>query len=174
MGLKNCLQVRCKGRFWPLHAKVSIGFDIKVDNYRSNNIKTTQNTWSLLKVVLCQKELEDFYIAKDRCGKAILNYYIWIFPPLDKTFIKIHWLWYTLLDAKRKTDQFWSWMGTSCDLIFSNTISKSLVQDSFWHIFLAMRKMHHTFWKKQPLTWAVQSISVQNSQEGMEYTKAKE
>ena len=36
-----------------------------------------------------------------------------------------------------------------------NTISKSLFQDgfisSFRHIFWAMRKMHHTFWKKWPL-----------------------
>ena len=32
-----------------------------------------------------------------------------------------------------------------------NAISKSLLQDSFRHIFRAMRKMHHTFWKKPPL-----------------------
>ena len=29
-----------------------------------------------------------------------------------------------------------------------NTISKSLFQDSFRHIFWAMKKMHLTFWKK--------------------------
>jgi hypothetical protein len=29
-----------------------------------------------------------------------------------------------------------------------NTISKYLFQDSFQHIFWAMRKMHHTFWEK--------------------------
>ena len=30
-------------------------------------------------------------------------------------------------------------------LFFSNTISKYLLQDSFWHIFWAMRKIHHTY-----------------------------
>ena len=29
--------------------------------------------------------------------------------------------------------------------IENNTISKFLVQDSFWHIFWAMGKLHHTF-----------------------------
>ena len=33
-----------------------------------------------------------------------------------------------------------------------NTISKFLVQDSLRHIFWAMKKMHHTFWKKRPFT----------------------
>ena len=30
----------------------------------------------------------------------------------------------------------------------NNTISKYLLQDSFWHFWGAMRKMHYTFWKK--------------------------
>jgi hypothetical protein len=38
------------------------------------------------------------------------------------------------------------------DINFHAFISFSLFQDSFWHIFWAMRKMHHTFWKKATFT----------------------
>ena len=54
-------------------------------------------------------------------------YVFWIFPPFD-TAVQLE-----SADSKQ------------------NAISKSLFQDSFWHIFWAMRKMHHTFWKKQSL-----------------------
>ena len=55
---------------------------------------------------------------------SILSFVFWIFPPLD-TAVQLE-----SADSKQ------------------NTISKSLFQDSFRHIFWAMRKMHHTFWKK--------------------------
>ena len=55
---------------------------------------------------------------------SILSFVFWIFPPLD-TAVQLE-----SADSKQ------------------NAISKSLFQDSFQHIFWAMRKMHHTFWKK--------------------------
>ena len=55
---------------------------------------------------------------------SILSFVFWIFPPSD-TAVQLE-----SADSKH------------------NTISKSLFQDSFRHIFWAMRKMHHTFWKK--------------------------
>ena len=55
---------------------------------------------------------------------SILSFVFWIFPPLD-TAVQLE-----SADSKQ------------------NAISKSLFQDSFRHIFWAMRKMHHTFWKK--------------------------
>ena len=55
---------------------------------------------------------------------SILSFVFWIFPPLD-TAVQLE-----SADSKQ------------------NAISKSLYQDGFWHIFLAMRKMHLTFWKK--------------------------
>ena len=59
---------------------------------------------------------------------SILSFVFWIFPPLD-TAVQLE-----SADSKQ------------------NTISKSLFQDSFWHIFWAMRKIHHTFWKKATFT----------------------
>ena len=58
---------------------------------------------------------------------SILSFVFWIFPPLD-TIVQLE-----SADSKE------------------NEISKYLFQDSFWHIFWAMRKMHHSFWKKRPL-----------------------
>ena len=55
---------------------------------------------------------------------SILSFVFWIFLPLD-TAVQLE-----SADSKQIT------------------ISKSLFQDSFGHIFWAMRKMHHTFWKK--------------------------
>ena len=55
---------------------------------------------------------------------SILSFVFWIFPPLDTA---VH-----LESADSK----------------QNAISKNIFQDSFRHIFWAMRKMHHTFWKK--------------------------
>ena len=54
----------------------------------------------------------------------ILSFVFWIFPTLD-TAVQLE-----SADSKQ------------------NTFSKSLFQDSFWHIFWAIWKMHHTFWKK--------------------------
>ena len=59
--------------------------------------------------------------------RSILSFVFWIFPPSD-TAVQLE-----SADSKH------------------NTISKSLFQDSFRHIFWAMRKMPNTFWKKQPL-----------------------
>ena len=59
--------------------------------------------------------------------RSILSFVFWIFPPLE-TAVQLE-----SADSKQ------------------NAISKSLFQDSFWHIFWAMRKMHHTFWKKSNL-----------------------
>ena len=56
---------------------------------------------------------------------SILSFVFWIFPPLD-TALQLE-----SADSKQ------------------NPISKNLFQDSFWHIFWVMRKMHHTFWKKE-------------------------
>ena len=56
---------------------------------------------------------------------SILSFVLWIFPPLAVE-----------LESANS---------------IQNAISKSLFQDSFRHIFWAMRKMHHTLWKKQPL-----------------------
>ena len=56
---------------------------------------------------------------------SILSFVFWIFPPLD-TAVQLE-----SADSKQ------------------NAISKSLFQDSFRHIFWAMRKMHHTFFKKK-------------------------
>ena len=55
---------------------------------------------------------------------SILSFVFWIFPPLD-TAVQLE-----SADSKQ------------------NAISKYLFQDSFQHIFWAMSKMHHTFWKK--------------------------
>ena len=55
---------------------------------------------------------------------SILSFVFWIFPPLD-TAVQL-----ASADSKQKA------------------ISKSFFQDSFRHIFWAMRKMHNTFWKK--------------------------
>ena len=52
--------------------------------------------------------------------------------------------WYTLWDANAEMNENFLWP-------YSNTISKSLFKDSHRHIFWAMRKMTHTFWKHQPL-----------------------
>ena len=59
--------------------------------------------------------------------RSILSFVFWIFPPSD-TAVQLE-----SADSKH------------------NTISKSLFQDSFRHIFWAMRKMHQPFWKKRPL-----------------------
>ena len=55
---------------------------------------------------------------------SILSFVFWIFLPLDTTV--------QLKSADSK----------------QNPISKYIFQDSFRHIFWAMKKMHHTFWKK--------------------------
>ena len=55
---------------------------------------------------------------------SILSFAFWIFPPLDTAVQLVSWLYK------------------------QNAISKSFFQVSFWHIFWAMRKMCHTFWKK--------------------------
>ena len=57
----------------------------------------------------------------------ILSFVFWIFPYLD-TAVQLE-----SADSKQ------------------NAISKYLFQDSFRYIFWAMRKMHHTFWKKSNL-----------------------
>ena len=67
---------------------------------------------------------------------SILSFVLWIFPPLAVEL-------------------------ESADSI-QNTISKSLFQDSFRHIFWAMRKMHHTLWKKSNL-YQYYVISMWNS-----------
>ena len=56
--------------------------------------------------------------------RSISNFVFWIFPASD-TAVQLE-----SADSKQ------------------NAISKSLIQDSFPHIFWAMSKMHHTFWKK--------------------------
>jgi hypothetical protein len=79
-----------------------------------------------------------WYIAQKR--SVILRFVFWIFPPLD-TAVQLE-----SADSKQ------------------NAISKSLFQDSFWHIFWAMRKRHHTFWKKATFKkFLLQNNSVQNS-----------
>ncbi len=65
---------------------------------------------------------------------SILSFVFWIFPPLD-TAVQLE-----SADSKQ------------------NAISKSLFQDSFRHIFWAMRKMHHTFWKKATFSKFVEWI----------------
>ena len=55
---------------------------------------------------------------------SILRFVFWIFPPSDTA---------AQLDSADSKQ---------------NAISKFLFQDSFWHIFWAMRKMHLTFLKK--------------------------
>ena len=62
---------------------------------------------------------------------SILSFVFWIFPLLD-TAVQLE-----SADSKQ------------------NAISKSLFQDSFWRNFWAMRKMYHTFWKKQPLIFTL-------------------
>ena len=65
-----------------------------------------------------------FYCLKNVLG-SILGCVFWIFPPSD-TAVQLE-------SAESK----------------HNTILKSLFQDSFRHIFWAMRKIHHTFLKKK-------------------------
>ena len=65
---------------------------------------------------------------------CILSFVFWIFPPLD-TAVQLE-----SADSKQ------------------NAISKSLFQDSFRHIFWAMRKMHHTFWKKATFSSAFPNV----------------
>ena len=85
---------------------------------QSRNISST-----LLKVRYSRKNIGIISIAQKMCCVLILSFVFWIFPPLD-TAVQLE-----SADSKQ------------------NAISKSLFHDSFRHIFWAMRKMHHTFWK---------------------------
>jgi hypothetical protein len=81
----------------------------------------------LLKVGYPLKNIGVIWGCYYHCPKnvlcSILSFYFWIFPSLD-TEVQLE-----SADSKQKA------------------ISLSLFQDSFRHIW-AMRKMHHTFWKK--------------------------
>ena len=78
----------------------------------------------LIKVRYFWKNIGIISIAPQKLLLSILRFVIWIFLPLD-TAVQLE-----SADAEQ------------------NAISKSLFQDSFRHIFGAMRKMHHTFWEK--------------------------
>ena len=67
---------------------------------------------------------------------SILSFVFWIFPHLD-----------TAVQSESADSK-------------QNAISKYLFQDmaySLWHIFWAMRRMHHTFWKKATFRIYLQS-----------------
>ena len=89
--------------------------------------KPLQSTRYSLKVRYSRTNIGIISIAQKMCCVLFLSFVFWIFPPLDTA---VH-----LESAGSK----------------QNTISKSLFQHSFRHICWAMRKMHHTFWKKRPL-----------------------
>jgi len=98
---------------------------------RYYQVESTELGFSAMKVtkgpILSEKYWYYFNCPKNVL-RSILSFVFWIFPPLD-TAVQLE-----SADSKQ------------------NTISKSLFQDSFWHIFWAMRKMHHTFWKKGTFT----------------------
>ena len=79
----------------------------------------------MLKVRYSQKKYWHYYNCPKNVLRCILSFVFWIFPPSVQL---------ESADSKH------------------NTITKSLFQDSFQHIFWAMRKMHHTFWKKATFT----------------------
>ena len=83
--------------------------------------------------------LSEKYLYYFHCPKkvlcSILSFVFWIFPPLNIAVQSA--------DSKQ------------------NAISKYVFQDSFQHIFGAMRKMHHTFWKKRPLVITCNSKTIE-------------
>ena len=82
---------------------------------------------SLLKGPISSENFWYYFHCPKNVLCSILSFVFWIFPPLD-TIVQLE-----SADSKE------------------NEISKYLFQDSFWHIFWSMRKMHHSFWKKRPL-----------------------
>ena len=96
---------------------------------RWTNKQTSKNKQTKKGPIFSEKYWYYFHCPKNVLD-SILSFVFWIFPPSD-TAVQLE-----SGDSKQ------------------NTILKSLFQDSFRHIFWAMRKMHHTLWKKRPL-WTV-------------------
>ena len=80
--------------------------------------------WTQAKGPIFSEKYWYYFHCPKNVLRSILSFVFWIFPPSD-TAVQLE-----SADSKH------------------NTISKYLFQDSFQHIFWAMREMQHTFWKK--------------------------
>ena len=116
--------------FWLLHIEVS-SFTLATRSWKTwtlwltnldLNLDWKQNkSKNLSKGPIFSEKYWYYFHCPQNVLCSILRFVFWTFPPF-KTAVQL------------ESDQ--------------STISKYIFQDSFRHIFWAMRKMHHTFWKK--------------------------
>ena len=119
--------------FWLLHIEVS-SFTLATRSWKTwtlwltnldLNLDWKQNkSKNLSKGPIFSEKYWYYFHCPQNVLCSILRFVFWTFPPF-KTAVQL------------ESDQ--------------STISKYIFQDSFRHIFWAMRKMHHIFWKKRPL-----------------------